>query len=338
VDNPAINIISVCSGIGGLDKGAGAALRTLGFTPRTICYVEREAFACAVLAARMETGDLDTAPVWTDLESFPGQIFADYCEMVIAGLPCQPYSVAGKQLGEADERYLWPAFFRLLQSVRPALVFLENVPNMLRFFEPIAEDLCAMGYGIEAGIFSAAEVGAPHRRERLFVLAHAIGQRWGRRSYGDASGNQREIQASGSCGSMGDTGGAGLQGGELGKTCDSDRNRPEAHGSITESGEALLPVWPLCPSDYGAWERVMIMRPDLMPTINGKLNPYFVEWLMGFRIGWTDLPDEPAHRTDRLRALGNAVVPATAELALTTLFETATHNGRIKTYNNTLKE
>jgi len=65
----------------------------------------------------------------------------------------------------------------------------------------------------------------------------------------------------------------------------------------------------------------MTIRPDLMPAINGKLNPRFVEWLQNFSIGWTDLPDEPAHRDDRLRALGNAVVPATAELALVTLMK-----------------
>ena len=318
MDNPAINIISVCSGAGGLDLGVGNAIRLLGFEPRTVAYVEREAFACAVLAERMEAGDLDVAPIWTDLASFSGRWFSGYCGMVIAGLPCQPYSVAGKKLGADDERYLWPAFFDLLQTVRPAVVFLENVTGLLRFFEPIGQRLCAMGYEIEAGIFSAAEVGAPHRRERLFVLAHsdgfrrdsrwqrqqgipasadagkpmadACGKRWGGRDHGYDAQDEGEIQAPGSRCAMGDT-----------------------------AGE--IPVWPPAPGDRDGWGRVVAMRPDLAPAVDGKLNPRFVEWLMGLPVGWTEIPG--ASRIDRLRALGNAVIPATAELAFRALWEQA---------------
>ena len=283
MDNPAINIISVCSGIGGLDLGAGAAIRSMGITPRTICYVEREAFACAVLEARMEAGDLESAPIWTDIESFPGGIFAGYCDMVIGGLPCQPYSIAGKKRGIADERYIWEAFFALLQTVRPALVFLENVPGLLQFFKPLGQRLCAMGYEIEAGIFSAAEVGAPHRRERLFVLAHSDGKRRRGRRHGVARWCQGEIQTARSRGAMGE-----------------------------------IPAYPPTPDDRDGWESVVAMRPDLAPSIDGKLNPRFVEWLMNFPAGWTEISG--AARVDRLRALGNAVVPATAELAVKTLW------------------
>ncbi|MDG4870188.1 hypothetical protein P8631_19530, partial [Guyparkeria sp. 1SP6A2] len=65
-----LNVLSICSGVGGLDLGLHAALRRAGFTPRTVCYVEREAYATAVLVSRMEEGRLDPAPVWSDLSTF----------------------------------------------------------------------------------------------------------------------------------------------------------------------------------------------------------------------------------------------------------------------------
>ena len=162
------------------------------------------------------------------------------------------------------------------------MVFVENVTGLLRFFQPIGEELCSMGYEIEAGIFSASEVGAPHRRERLFVMANTSGERRSGWSNGDKAGDIGKIQTSGSG----------------------------------------VPVWPPSPNDFDAWESVIAMRPDLAPVLYGKLNPRFVEWLQGFTIGWTELPGElsKTHRIDRLRALGNAVVPATAELALLTLW------------------
>jgi DNA (cytosine-5)-methyltransferase 1 len=312
--------------------------------------VEREAYACAVLAERMETNDMDAAPIWTDLSTFPVQVFRGRCDLVIAGLPCQPYSVSGKKLGDKDERYIWPAFFDLVAGVRPAMVFLENVTGLLRFFEPIGQRLSEMGYEIEAGIFSAEEVGAPHRRERFFVLAHstelywrgefqpgespenrrgeltgnskpnvadAASERWRGRSNADASASEREIQFERSCGLLVDSSGEGLEGNELGRTCDCNRHRQPAHGSTAESGE--IPVWPPGPADREAWERVIAVRPDLAPAIDGKLNPRFVGWLMGLPEGWIEIPG--AARVDQLRALGNAVIPATAELAFRTLWD-----------------
>ena len=87
---------------------------------------------------------------------------------------CQPFSCAGKQQGANDPRHLWPDVARIIREVRPPLVFLENVPNHLRLgFREVGEELSGMGYRFEAGLFSAEEVGAPHRRERLFVLAHS---------------------------------------------------------------------------------------------------------------------------------------------------------------------
>lgn len=165
---PPINVLSLFSGAGALDL----AIRIAIPGARTICYVEREIPAVAILAARMADGSLDSAPIWSDVTLFRARALRGVVDLVIAGAPCQPYSVAGQQRGDEDERYLWGDIFRIVRECEPAMVFLENVPALLQWFRPIGEELCRMGYRLEAGLFSAAEVGAPHKRERLFVLAY----------------------------------------------------------------------------------------------------------------------------------------------------------------------
>jgi len=94
-------------------------------------YVEREAFAAAVLVARMEDQALDRAPVWDDLTTFDGHPWRGRVDLVAAGFPCQPSSHAGQRLGTADERWLWPHVARVVREVGPSLVFIENVPGLL---------------------------------------------------------------------------------------------------------------------------------------------------------------------------------------------------------------
>ena len=161
--------------MGGLDLAVGLAVPG----SRSVLYVEAEASAAAILAARMADGSLAPAAVWSDLGTFDGRPWRGVVDCLIAGLPCQPYSTAGKQRGHDDERAIWPEFMRVVGEVRPALVFLENVPAFLRFFQPVGERLSELGYRYQAGIFSAAEVGASHLRERFFCLAYAGQRIWG---------------------------------------------------------------------------------------------------------------------------------------------------------------
>lgn len=167
-----MNGLAICAGVAGIDIG----LSIVDPQYRTVCYVERESYAAAALATRMEQGALDPCPVWDDLATFNGRRWRGFVDIVHAGLPCQPYSLIGKQKGESDERYLWPEFFRVVDEISPSLVFLENVPNLLQWFRRIGEELFLLGYRFEVGIFSAAEIGASHQRERLFILAHRIGE------------------------------------------------------------------------------------------------------------------------------------------------------------------
>jgi len=99
---------------------------------RTICVVERESQVIEVLAQRMEEGFLDSAPVWTDFTTFDGRPWNGAVDLIVAGVPCTPVSVAGKQLGEEDERWLWPHLARVLRETNAPWLFLENVPGIFR--------------------------------------------------------------------------------------------------------------------------------------------------------------------------------------------------------------
>jgi len=99
-------------------------------------------------------------------------------DLICGGFPCQPVSHAGKRKGDKDERWLWPEFLRIIREVRPRWVLAENVPGLLsvdpgRLFGGILRDLAESGYDAEWDIVSAADVGAPHLRERVFIVAHA---------------------------------------------------------------------------------------------------------------------------------------------------------------------
>ena len=165
--------MSICAGIGGLDLGLRLAVPEL----RTVCYIEREGYAASVLVARMEDQALDQAPVWDDVAAFDGGRWCGCVDIISAGYPCQPFSCAGRRRGSQDPRHLWPHIARIIGEVEPEWIFLENVAGHLRLgFREVRSELRGMGYIIEAGLFTAAEVGAPHIRKRLFVLAHAQGR------------------------------------------------------------------------------------------------------------------------------------------------------------------
>ena len=171
MDCDSLNILSLCSGYGGLDLGVELAT---GGGSRVVCHVEREAFAACILAARMADQTLAQAPVWSDLRTFDGRPWRGVVDCITGGYPCQPFSFAGRRAGENDPRHLWPAIARIVGEVEPGIVFFENVGGHLSLgFESVRDELQGMGYRVAAGLFTAAEVGAPHRRERLFILGMA---------------------------------------------------------------------------------------------------------------------------------------------------------------------
>lgn len=165
-----LHVLSLCSGIGGLDL----ALRTLG--ARTVCYVEKDPFCARVLEARIRDGWLDDAPIWDDLATLDGRPWRGSVDLVAGGVPCQGNSSAGKQRGRADERWLWPHMRKIARDVGCRYLLLENVAGLLAVerggaLGEILGELAEDGFSVRWDCVRASDVGAPHRRERVFLWA-----------------------------------------------------------------------------------------------------------------------------------------------------------------------
>ena len=163
-------VIAFCAGYGGIERG----LDLTGVEHRVIAYVEIEAFCIANLVAKMETGELPPAPIYTDLKTFPAHLFRDRVDLITGGYPCQPFSSAGKRLGEDDPRHLWPHIRRHIQAIRPVRCFFENVEGHISLgLSSVISDLESDDYQSTWGIFSASEVGAPHQRKRVYIMGNS---------------------------------------------------------------------------------------------------------------------------------------------------------------------
>lgn len=170
VDNPKESpvILSFCTGMRGLERGLERAIGPLTVS----AYVEIEAFIIYNLVRQMESGVVDAAPVWTDIKTFPSERFHGRINWLLGGYPCQPFSVAGLQQGITDPRHLWPYIERAIDIIKPRGCFFENVANHLNIgYREVRQSLERMGYTVKEGIYTAEEVGAPHERKRLFILA-----------------------------------------------------------------------------------------------------------------------------------------------------------------------
>lgn len=350
--------ISFCYGIGGLDKGVERAIGNV----QPLCVVEIEAVAVANVVAKMEAGAMAPCPVWTDVKTFPAHLFRDRVDWLLGGYPCTPFSLAGKRKGADDPRHLWPHFERSIEAMRPLFCLFENVDDHLTLgFPEVYESLQRLGYAVEVGIFSAEEVGAPHERQRMFILAirrdvladsaiitereqteqpepvtdggkareelsesgeladdHSKYRRQqqqlegskGKRTRNESSRGS-EMDHTGSNGSEQEhevsTGGNAIEhaGEELANASNTRRKRIERgrtfqYEGIAEHGEIR---WPARPGEQQYdWESPRTItrqaESDLGLTVDGI-----------------------SFREDLLRALGNAVVPQCAEIAIRTLLE-----------------
>lgn len=165
-----MNVLELFAGAGGGILGS----RLLGH--QTVCAVELDPYCREILLRRQEEGHLEPFPIWDDVRTFDGRPWSRTVDIVAGGFPCQPWSVAGKQRGEADSRNLWPDTIRVIREVGPRFTFLENVPGLAcksYFWEQILPDLAEAGFNARWEIVSAAEVGAPHLRKRLWIIAYS---------------------------------------------------------------------------------------------------------------------------------------------------------------------
>lgn len=153
--------------------GGGGILggKLLGW--ETICAVECDWYAANILAQRQNDGCLKPFPIWSDVQTFDGKPWRGIVDVVSGGFPCQDISSAGKGAGIAGERSgLWREFARIIGEVQPKFCFIENSPMLItRGFERVLADLASMGFDAKWGVIGARETGAPHKRERLWILA-----------------------------------------------------------------------------------------------------------------------------------------------------------------------
>ena len=168
-----------------LFAGAGGGIlggKLLGW--RTVCAVEWEPYPASVLCARQNDGFLPPFPIWDDVQTFDGKPWRGIVDVVSGGFPCQDISVAGKGTGITGERSgMWKHMARIISEVQPKYVFVENSPMLtVRGLGTVLGDLSEMGFNAEWGVISAAAVGAPHQRDRIWILgSNTSEQRWNKR-------------------------------------------------------------------------------------------------------------------------------------------------------------
>lgn len=188
-----------------LFTGAGGGLlgtHLLGWTP--VGYVEWNDYCQRIIAARIADGILPNAPIFGNIKTFIGSGYAasytGLVDVVTGGFPCQPFSVAGKRAGADDERNMWPETINTIRIVRPKYCLLENVPGIISsgYFGAILGDLAESGFDVRWRVLSAAELGAPHKRDRLWIVANATGEGGGRLPIQQGRSQQKSAYANGS--------------------------------------------------------------------------------------------------------------------------------------------
>lgn len=178
--------------------GGGGILGGLLLGWRTVCAVELDPYARSILLARQKDQILGPFPIWDDVCTFDGAPWRGSVDVVSGGFPCQGVSAAnptGK--GLADPRSgLWSQMARVISEVRPAWVFVENSPLLIsRGMDRVLSDLASMGYHAAWGVIGAHHMGAPHKRDRIWIVAHAESERINGINGGDRGGALARCQA-----------------------------------------------------------------------------------------------------------------------------------------------
>lgn len=307
-----MKIGSLCTGYGGLDMAVEAF-----FDAEMVWCAEIDKYASQLITTRFDKPNLgDIKQIdWDTVEPI---------DILTAGYPCQPFSTAGQRKGTDDQRHIWPHIIKAISILRPSIIILENVRGHLSLgFKDVLKDLAENGYDARWQIVRASDVGAPHQRARLFIVAHTKSG-WSRfQSSRISQGNTRL-----SCDSelATNTSSEGLQG-SWDKTNDftngfiTDTNSDAREESRRATRKISTEIRGLQPRQNNGQARSKYrcsceMEKQEVPNtlVEGKLNAIFVEYMMGLPTGW--VTDLPLSRTQQLKMLGNGVVPQQAYHAL----------------------
>lgn len=270
---------------------------------RIVCYVEWNKYCVEVLKARIRDGYLDDAPIWDDCNTFDGHPWAGHVDIISAGFPCQPFSQAGKGLAQRDLRNGWPAIKRIIDEVRPAIIKLENVPGLLSKFyiRRIFGDLAELGFDAEWGCLSASAVGAPHVRNRLWIIAYTKGiseqlQQFSWEEDLEFTGNGIPQQ-------MANT-----------DSCRFKRSEKVFEINRSKVGTDFAASSAIC-NTRNSWFRQWIKW-----TKGEEIRESYSQW-WEVEPGLGRVADGVAHRVDRLATIGNGQVPAVAQTAFDILLK-----------------
>jgi DNA (cytosine-5)-methyltransferase 1 len=321
---------------------------------RTVCAVEWDAYAASVLVARQNDRTLAPFPVWDDVQTFDGRLWRGVVDVVSGGFPCTDISAAGKGAGiDGDASGMWSHMARIIGEVRPRFVFVENSPLLVRRgLARVLGDLAALGYDARWGVLGAADVGAPHQRDRIWIVAtdalrqslrdttgedveskitkrsiawvhgsdeHVADARHMRRRYGTKPGASQESTSS-------------RRGQDVANTKPKGLERQRANSgqqglAKPRDSRPQKPAWSPCGCCGEWWCNVHDKHTQECPcpeTHEWESDPYSdpVD-VKGTdqRTWWTTEPDVGrvahgvANRVDRLRCIGNGQVPAVVRLA-----------------------
>lgn len=283
---------SLFSGIGGFDLG----LERAGM--RVVWQVENNPFCRSVLRTHWPT-----VPCYDDIRAIDWRLFHVLPSLICAGFPCQPFSCAGKRRGAEDDRYLWPEVVRCLDALRPAWFLGENVPGIINLaLDQVCTDLENLGYAVQAFVIPACAVDAPHIRKRVWILAHHQGSRGIEPAY---EANARAVSGEGGDGSFGssaDVADDPQHGRRQGRPWGSDpRSERQREQSLQDVG------------DTDSKRQTHVQGSEAVTKCTRRRTVDSASrWIPEPNVG--RVAHGVPHRVDRLRALGNAIVPQIAEI------------------------
>jgi len=264
----------------GLDlfSGIGGITKALEDYVRPVAYCEIEPYARGVLLSRMHSRDIPLAPIWDDVSTLRGAMLPQI-DIIYGGFPCQDISIAGKREGlEGKRSGLFFEILRLAQEIRPIFIFLENVPNIrTKGLNRVVRELAEIGYDCRWDTLSASDVGANHKRERWFLLAYTASARL-----------ERTTRTS-------------IQRNSNGFTCTSANVANTSREPSTQENTGISTIR----SEQDTWPNDS--------RGNGRTVSRNDWWLSEPSVG--RMAYGIPQRVDRLRCLGNAVVPAQAKEA-----------------------
>ena len=268
--------LDLFSGIGGF----ALAAQWMGW--QTVAFCEREKYARRVLEQHWPS-----VPIIDDITQWPSERIG--CDIITGGFPCQPFSCAGKQAGKQDDRFLWPAMLSVVEQERPAWVVGENVFGIIKMaLDQVLSDLEAIGYATRAFVIPACAVDAPHRRDRVWIIANSntngSGSNKKRTAHGSPEAEFEDIP-------------------KIDREAHTDDSKQVCGFLADSQSERIQGLW-------AGGQQVAPAHEGQKVSLCQSKGPQQTEWPTESRV--CRVVDGLPNRVDRVRSLGNAIVPQVA--------------------------